>query len=40
MAFSCEDGDAATRAFMTRTSVDVREPISKVTMPLSAEDKG
>ena len=40
MAFSCEDGDAATRAFMTRTSVEVREPISKVTMPLFAEDTG
>ncbi len=40
MAFSCEDGDAVTRAFMTRTSVEVCEPISKVTMPLFAEANG
>lgn len=39
MAFSCEDRDAATRAFSSRTSVEVREPISKVTMPLFAEWK-
>lgn len=37
MTFSCEDRDAATQAFMIRASVDVREPISKATMPLFAE---
>lgn len=40
MAFSCENGNTVTRAFMTRTSVEVREPISKVTMPLFADDNG
>jgi hypothetical protein len=33
MIFSCENKDAATLAFMKRTSVEVRQPIAKVTMP-------
>ena len=30
MIFSCENNDDATRAFMTRTAVEVREPLEKV----------
>lgn len=40
MAFSCKDVDVATRGFMTRTAVEVRVPISEVTIPLFAEDNG
>jgi hypothetical protein len=34
MSFSCENKDEATLGFMKRTSIDVRQPISTVTMPL------
>ena len=34
MIFSCENKDDATLAFMQRTSIEVRPPIAKVTMPL------
>jgi hypothetical protein len=37
MPFSCEDRDAATRAFMKRTNVEARAPLSKFTMPLFAD---
>jgi hypothetical protein len=40
MDFLCEELDSTTRAFMSRTSMAVREPISKVTMPLFAEVNG
>ena len=36
MGFSCEDKDKATIAFMKRSSVEVRQPIAKVTMQLFA----
>lgn len=34
MEFSCEHRDPATRAFMRRSSIAVRDPISRATMPL------
>ena len=34
MGFSCENKDDATIQFMRRISVEVRQPIAKVTMPL------
>jgi len=40
MAFNCEDQDCETQAFMTRTGVAVREPISRVTMPLFDVEDG
>lgn len=40
MSFSCEDKDADTLAFMTRTNMEVREPIKKATIPLFAELDG
>lgn len=40
MAFSCENRDLETRAFMARSGVAVREPISRVTMPLFNVDAG
>ncbi len=40
MAFSCEGKDDATLAFMRRSSVEVRLPILKVTMPLFAVEAG
>jgi hypothetical protein len=40
MAFSCEDQDRVTQAFMTRTGKAVREPISRVTMPLFNVEDG
>src|ERR1019366_4732742 len=40
MTFSCENKDDDTLAFMRRTSVEVRLPIAKVTMPLLNVDGG
>lgn len=40
MGFSCEDDDPATRAFMMRSGMAVREPISQVTMPLFNVEEG
>jgi hypothetical protein len=40
MIFSCENKDAATLAFMMRTSVECRSGIGDVTMPLYTEQLG
>jgi hypothetical protein len=40
MIFSCENKDTATLAFMMRTSVECRERIGDVTMPLYTEQLG
>src|SRR5437879_1577947 len=40
MIFSCENKDAETLAFMTRTSLECRERIDAVTVPLYTEQHG